>query len=70
MKNILITGGSGLVGKQLMALLEQKGYAVAWLSRKPQPQTHFLLDVARQEIDPQALEWADAVVHLAGEGVA
>ena len=70
MKNILITGGSGLVGKQLTALLEQKGYAVAWLSRKPQPQTHFLWDVARQEIDPQALEWADAVVHLAGEGVA
>ena len=66
MKNILITGGSGLVGKQLTALLEQKGYAVAWLSRKPQPHTHFLWDVARQEIDPQALEWADAVVHLAG----
>ena len=70
MKNILITGGSGLVGKQLTSLLEQKGYAVAWLSRKPQQQTHFLWDVEKQELDPQALEWADAVVHLAGEGVA
>lgn len=70
MKNILITGGSGLVGKQLTALLEQKGYEVAWLSRRPQQRTHFLWDVARQEIDPKALEWADAVVHLAGEGVA
>ncbi len=70
MKNILITGGSGLVGKQLTALLEQKGYEVAWLSRKAQQRTHFIWDVARQEIDPQALEWADAVVHLAGEGVA
>jgi len=70
MKKILITGGSGLVGKQLTALLEQKGYEVAWLSRKPQQQTHFLWDVARQKIDPKALEWADAVVHLAGEGVA
>ena len=28
MKNILITGGSGLVGKQLTSLLEQKGYKV------------------------------------------
>jgi len=70
MKNILITGGSGLVGKQLTALLESKGYAVAWLSRKPQPRTHFLWDVDKQELDPQALEWAEAVVHLAGEGVA
>ncbi|MFN5462787.1 MAG: NAD-dependent epimerase/dehydratase family protein, partial [Bacteroidota bacterium] len=70
MKNILITGGSGLVGKQLTALLEQKGYEVAWLSRKPQQRRHFLWDVAHQEIDTQALEWADAVMHLAGEGVA
>lgn len=70
MKNILITGGSGLVGKQLTALLEQKGYEVAWLSRKPQQRTYFLWDVDKQELDPNALEWADAVVHLAGEGVA
>jgi uncharacterized protein (TIGR01777 family) len=70
MKNILITGGSGLVGKQLTSLLESKGYAVAWLSRKPQQQAYFLWDVDKQELDPQALEWADAVVHLAGEGVA
>ena len=70
MKNVLITGGSGLVGKQLTSLLESKGYTVAWLSRKPQQRTYFLWDVEKQELDPQALEWADAVVHLAGEGVA
>lgn len=70
MKNILITGGSGLVGKQLTSLLESKGYTVAWLSRKPQQQTYFLWDVEKKELDPKALEWADAVVHLAGEGVA
>ena len=70
MKNILITGGSGLVGRRITLLLESKGYTVAWLSRKPQQQTHFLWDVEKQELDPQALEWADAVVHLAGEGVA
>jgi uncharacterized protein (TIGR01777 family) len=70
MKNILITGGSGLVGKQLTSLLEQKGYKVAWLSRKPQQRSYFLWDVDKKELDPEALEWADAVVHLAGEGVA
>ena len=70
MKNILITGGSGLVGRRITLLLESKGYTVAWLSRKPQQQTYFLWDVEKKELDPQALEWADAVVHLAGEGVA
>jgi uncharacterized protein (TIGR01777 family) len=70
MKNILITGGSGLVGRRITLLLESKGYQVAWLSRTVQEQTYFLWDVARQELDPQAIAWADAVVHLAGEGVA
>jgi uncharacterized protein (TIGR01777 family) len=70
MKNILITGGSGLVGKQITALLESKGYVVAWLSRSAQARTHFLWDVTAQTIDPQAMKWADAVIHLAGEGVA
>jgi len=70
MKNILITGGSGLVGRRITTLLESKGYQVAWLSRTVQEQTYFLWDVARQELDPQAITWADAVIHLAGEGVA
>jgi uncharacterized protein (TIGR01777 family) len=70
MKNILITGGSGLVGRQITALLERKGYQVAWLSRSSQTRTHFLWDVTAQTIDSQAMEWADAIIHLAGEGVA
>ena len=70
MKNILITGGSGLVGRQITVLLERKGYQVAWLSRSSQARTYFLWDVAQQNIDPQAMEWADAIIHLAGEGVA
>ena len=70
MKNILITGGSGLVGRRITTLLESKGYQVAWLSRTVQEQTYFLWDVARQELDPQAITWADAVIHLAGEPIA
>ena len=62
MKNILITGGSGLVGKQLTSLLESKGYTVAWLSRKPQQRTYFLWDVEKQELDPRLLASGKVVV--------
>ena len=33
-KNVLISGGTGLVGKALVSLLESKGYRVALLSRR------------------------------------
>jgi uncharacterized protein (TIGR01777 family) len=70
MRNILITGGSGLVGQRITALLEKKGYEVAWLSRSPQDRKTFLWNVEKGEIDSEAMEWADEVVHLAGAGVA
>ncbi|MEB2773950.1 TIGR01777 family oxidoreductase [Algoriphagus sp. D3-2-R+10] len=70
MKNILISGGSGLIGHKITQLLELKGYSVAWLSRSPQNQKSFLWDVEKQNIDPEAVEWADAIIHLAGAGVA
>lgn len=70
MKNILITGGSGLVGTHLTELLTKKGYEVAWLSRSPQATKYFLWNVEKSEIDPNAIEWADAIIHLAGAGVA
>jgi uncharacterized protein (TIGR01777 family) len=71
MQNILITGGSGLIGQRITDLLEKKGYQVAWLSRSQQAaRKSFLWNVEKQEIDPQAMEWADAVIHLAGAGVA
>ena len=70
MRHILITGGSGLVGQRITELLEKKGYHVAWLSRSPQSRKTFLWNVEKGEIDPAAIEWADAIVHLAGAGVA
>lgn len=70
MKNILITGGSGLIGHKITQVLEQKGYTVAWLSRTPQVQKTFLWDISIQTLDPEAMNWADAVIHLAGAGVA
>lgn len=70
MKKILITGGSGLVGKAITEILEKKGYQVAWLSRNFQAQKHFIWKVENQEIDSNAIEWADGIIHLAGTGVA
>ncbi len=71
MQNVLITGGSGLVGQRITDLLEKKGYQVAWLSRSAQAgRKSFLWDIEKQEIDPKSIEWADAIIHLAGAGVA
>jgi uncharacterized protein (TIGR01777 family) len=70
MQNVLITGGSGLIGQRITALLEAQGKSVAWLSRSKQSQKSFLWDIEKESIEPEAMEWADAVIHLAGAGVA
>jgi uncharacterized protein (TIGR01777 family) len=71
--NILITGGTGLVGSRLTELLLQKGHHIAYLSRGnksiPNVKT-FQWNVNKQTIDKEAITWADCVVNLAGAGVA
>ncbi|MBC8172602.1 MAG: NAD-dependent epimerase/dehydratase family protein, partial [Chitinophagales bacterium] len=73
MKNILITGGSGLIGSRLTEILMQQSYNVAHLSRTMKTggiaQT-FQWDIAKEYIDVKAIQWADAIIHLAGEGIA
>ena len=75
MPTILITGGTGLVGKALTTLLLQKGYTVIILTRKlpvgdQQPGVQFALwNVKKQTIDIAALQRADYIIHLAGAGV-
>jgi uncharacterized protein (TIGR01777 family) len=61
-----------LVGKKITQLLESEGNAVAWLSRNPKKnsQKSFAWDIDKNTIDPAAIEWADGIIHLAGEGVA
>lgn len=70
MLNILITGGTGLVGTQLMHHLLAKGYQVGILSRrliKLKNVKTFLWD--DQQIDLEALRFADIIIHLAGVSV-
>ncbi len=72
-KHILITGGTGLVGKLITGLLLSGGYQVSHLSRKsgnnPQVKT-YLWDVAKGEIDEHCIDEADTVLHLAGASIA
>jgi len=71
-KKILITGASGLIGSRLTELLLQKGYQVSHLgrSKKSGPVPSFVWDVDKGELDQQALESVDTIIHLAGAGVA
>ncbi|MBS1528999.1 MAG: TIGR01777 family oxidoreductase [Bacteroidetes bacterium] len=71
--HILITGGSGLIGRRLTDLLLSKGYSVSHLNRKPgrdKRVKNFTWDVARGLIDEQCIDGIDIIVHLAGAGIA
>src|ERR1700761_3484323 len=71
--HILLTGGTGLLGRHLTRLLLQKGYQVSHLSRKPanDPQVKtFLWDVHSGKIDEQCIDGVDMIIHLAGAGIA
>lgn len=75
MQTVIITGGTGLVGKRLTAHLVTKGYKVIILSRKAgndsnnQSVQYATWDIDRQTIDEQAIQTADYIIHLAGAGV-
>ena len=73
MKNILITGGTGLVGQRLTQLLLEKGYVVRYLSRSAgttaQGVQKYEWDLKNQTIDQEAIAWADAIINLAGANV-
>jgi len=75
MATVLITGGTGMVGKHLTELLVVKGYDIIILSRKKvitrrhASISYAIWDVAKQTIDRNAIEKADYIIHLAGANV-
>lgn len=72
-KNVLISGGTGLIGSIITEEAESKGYNIAYLSRTAgeyKGYKKYKWDIRNQEIDKSSLEWADAIMHLAGAGVA
>ena len=75
METVLITGGTGLVGKNLAKMLVANGYSIIILTRK-MPESlpgenirYALWDVNQQQIDIAAVQQADHIIHLAGAGV-
>ncbi|MGJ8744748.1 TIGR01777 family oxidoreductase [Polaribacter sp.] len=70
MAKIIITGGTGLVGKRLSKLLIDKNNDVVILSRNPKNTNEFKWDISAQYVDEKALVNADYIIHLAGAGIA
>ena len=78
METVLITGGTGLIGSTLSKTLTGKGYRVIILSRSiPEPSlsaaeanlSYARWDIKNQQIDIEAVQAADYIIHLAGAGV-
>ena len=76
MQNILITGGTGLVGKRLTAMLIEKGCTVTILTRNKNAVsnnsaiTYSFWDAEKLIINATDFANADAIINLAGAGVA
>ena len=71
MATILITGGTGLIGKHLCNLLTKKGHKVNILSRsKSHNPSIFQWDIKNNFIEEEAIKKADYIIHLAGAGIA
>src|SRR5260221_10590770 len=68
---VIVPGSHGLVGSALVARLTAEGHEVTRLVRSPSPGPGAAAwDMERGIIDSGALEGHDAVVHLAGAGIA
>ncbi len=69
---VLITGGTGSIGRSLTAHLLNRGYEVTHIGRKGSnsPVRKYDWDPPRGTIDLSAFEGVDAIVHLAGAGIA
>lgn len=76
MEKILITGGTGLVGKALTEALLERGFHVIVLTRRlpeiPYPVSRISYatwNIEKQTIDKDAVQEADYIIHLAGASV-
>jgi hypothetical protein len=69
---VAITGASGLIGSSLKFYLSEKGHEVYSIVRKqPRPGQHEIFwNPDKGQIDTEALEGMDAVIHLAGKNIA
>lgn len=72
METVLITGGSGIIGKRLSEMLVEHNYTVRHLSRSStgnEKYPTYVWDIAKKHVDEAALKDVDFIIHLAGENV-
>jgi uncharacterized protein (TIGR01777 family) len=67
---VAITGSTGLIGSSLKPHLESLGHEVVRVVRGSAAPTDISWSPAEGRLDPHALDGIDAVVHLAGAGIA
>ncbi|GII76020.1 epimerase [Sphaerisporangium rufum] len=68
---VVVTGSSGLIGSALVRALREEGTPVVRLvRRRPEAADEAFWDPAGGVVDPGVLDGAEAVVHLAGAGIA
>src|SRR5665648_577070 len=70
--SVLITGGSGLIGKYLTSTLLSEGYKVTHLSRNANQFGKvrvFRWNPEKEIIDPVVFEGIDYIIHLAGTNI-
>ncbi|WP_240755191.1 TIGR01777 family oxidoreductase [Pedobacter sp. SYP-B3415] len=71
-ERVLITGASGLIGRELVKQLLTSGYELSVLSRKPLASAafkSFSWDPEEGKIDTEAFRNVTTVIHLAGEPI-
>lgn len=72
MAKILITGGSGLLGRAISQLLLKEGHQPLWLSRSEGTENgirKFKWNLVNRSIDEKAFEGVEHIIHLAGSGI-
>lgn len=73
-KNVLLTGGTGFIGKHLTNVLIDNGFTVSILSRSARENTplitYYKWNLKTNYIHENAVLEADYIIHLAGEGIA
>ena len=68
--NVLITGGTGLIGKKLVQKLRERNHNARVLTReKTNNPDEFYWNTEEKVIDSKAFENLDSIIHLAGANI-
>lgn len=69
MKNVLLAGGTGLVGRNVAKLLRLEGYTVSILSRNPTGNDQYFWSPAERKIDESILKDVNILINVSGDGI-